>query len=70
MACERLGTDPQHAVVFEDAEVGIDAALNAGMLPVGVGDREQLPHATIWIDGFAYLHAAEFIRTLEQIRTL
>jgi beta-phosphoglucomutase len=70
MACERLGTDPQHAVVFEDAEVGIDAALNADMLPVGVGDRAQLPHAAIWIDGFAYLHAAEFIRTLEQIRTL
>ncbi len=68
MACERLSIDPKHAVVFEDAEVGIDASLNAGILPVGVGDASQLPHAAIWIDGFAYLHAAEFIRTLEQIR--
>ncbi|HLF63387.1 MAG TPA: beta-phosphoglucomutase [Saprospiraceae bacterium] len=67
LACERLGVDPRHAVVFEDAEVGIEAAENGNMLPVGVGDPSQLPHAAIVIDGFAYLHAAEFIRTLEQI---
>jgi beta-phosphoglucomutase len=68
IACERLGVEPEHAVVFEDAEVGIEAALNGRMLPVGVGDRAQLPLAAVVIDGFAYLHAAEFIRTLEQIR--
>lgn len=67
LACERLGVDPKHAAVFEDAEVGIDAAINGGMLPIGVGDPAHLPHATLVIDGFAYIHAAEFIHTLEQI---
>jgi len=67
IACKRLGVEPQHAVVFEDAEVGIEAAINGGMMPVGVGDPAHLPGAPVVIDGFAYLYAKEFIRTLEQI---
>jgi beta-phosphoglucomutase len=67
LACEKLGVDPKNAVVFEDAEVGIEAAINGGMLPVGVGDPAQLPLAALVIDGFAYLNAREFIRTLEEI---
>lgn len=67
LACSRLNIDPIHAVVFEDAEVGIEASINANILPVGVGDPAQLPKAALVIDGFVYLHASEFIRTLEQI---
>jgi beta-phosphoglucomutase len=68
LACEQLGVSPAEAVVFEDAEVGIDAAIAGGMFPVGVGDPEHLPHARIIIDGFAYLHAGDFLRTLQEIR--
>jgi beta-phosphoglucomutase len=68
LACEKMAVQPAEAVVFEDAEVGIDAAIAGGMFPVGVGDPEHLPHARIVIDGFAYLHAGDFLRTLQEIR--
>ena len=67
LACDKLGIDPKHTVVFEDAEVGIEAAINGGMLAVGVGERSALPLAATVIDGFTYIHAHEFIRTLEEI---
>jgi HAD superfamily hydrolase (TIGR01509 family) len=37
--CRRLGTDPHHAVAFEDSPVGVMAAHAAGMYVVGVPDR-------------------------------
>jgi beta-phosphoglucomutase len=67
LACSKLNIDPVNAVVFEDAEVGIEASINANILAIGVGDPADLPKAALVIDGFAYLHAPEFIRTLEQI---
>ena len=68
MACERLGVAPEDTVVFEDAEVGIDAAIEGGMFPVGVGDKDHLPHARILINGFADLHAADFLNRLQEIQ--
>ena len=38
--CRRLGTDPAHAVAFEDSPVGVMAAHAAGMFVVGVPDRD------------------------------
>lgn len=46
LAAEKLGVDPRDCVVFEDAEAGVEAALNAGMKCVGVGSIEQLGKAT------------------------
>jgi beta-phosphoglucomutase len=69
LACERLGVEPEHTVVFEDAEVGIEAAIAGGMLPVGVGAPDQLPHAAVIIPGFSDLDAASFLRTLEEIKS-
>lgn len=36
MAARRLSTEPQHAIVFEDALAGLTAARNAGMFAVAV----------------------------------
>lgn len=36
---DALGVDPSECVVFEDAQSGIEAALRAGMVAVGVGDQ-------------------------------
>jgi beta-phosphoglucomutase len=46
LAAEKLAVDPRDCVVFEDAEAGVEAALNAGMKCVGVGSIEQLGKAT------------------------
>jgi beta-phosphoglucomutase len=42
LAAEKLGIDPKNCVVFEDAEAGVEAALQAGMKCVGVGSPAQL----------------------------
>ncbi|MDZ4681052.1 MAG: beta-phosphoglucomutase [Saprospiraceae bacterium] len=55
-AAAALGVVPEHAIVFEDAEKGVEAALNGGFYAVGVGSPEVLGHAHYVIPGFAGLH--------------
>lgn len=45
LAASRLGVQPQHCVVFEDALAGIAAANTAGMRSIGIGDPEVLTEA-------------------------
>ena len=42
---ESLNLKPEECVVFEDARAGVEAALNAGMKAVGIGDSEILKRA-------------------------
>lgn len=44
-AAEELSITPEHCVVFEDAEAGIEAALNAGMKTIGIGTPVNLAKA-------------------------
>ncbi len=44
-AAQILGVSPKDCVVFEDAEAGVEAALNAGMKCVGIGSAKQLGKA-------------------------
>ena len=44
-AAEELSIAPAHCVVFEDAEAGIEAALNAGMKTIGIGTPVSLAKA-------------------------
>ena len=50
-----LNVKPVDAVVFEDAEAGVEAALNAGMKCVGIGSPKQLGKANLVIT-----HTADF----------
>ena len=47
-----LGVEPESCIVFEDAAKGIDAALNGGMVAVGIGTEESLGHAHYVMPGF------------------
>lgn len=49
LGAEKLGVVPSECVVFEDAKAGIEAALNAGMYSVGIGDPTILDKANIVI---------------------
>lgn len=52
LGARRLGVEPSQCVVFEDAIAGIQAARNAGMACVGIGEPETLAMADTVIPGF------------------
>ncbi|HBN96366.1 MAG TPA: beta-phosphoglucomutase [Firmicutes bacterium] len=52
LSASLLNTAPQNAVVFEDAQAGIEAALRAEMTAIGVGDPHILAAAHHVIPGF------------------
>jgi len=45
IAANDLGLAPEQCIVFEDALAGIQAANNAGMISIGIGDPEVLVEA-------------------------
>lgn len=47
LGAEKLDVKPEECVVFEDAKAGIEAAINAGMYSVGIGDPKVLDKANI-----------------------
>lgn len=47
LGAKQLGVSPFECVVFEDAKAGIEAAINAGMYSVGIGDPLVLNKANI-----------------------
>lgn len=49
MAAERVGADPAHCVVFEDAVLGVEAAKNGKMKCVGI-DRYNHPERLVKAD--------------------
>lgn len=49
-AARRLGVAPADCIVVEDAGSGVDAALAAGMVAVGVGPEDRVGHAHFRFD--------------------
>ena len=66
LGAELLGIAPEAAVVFEDAQAGVEAALRAGMKVIGVGDPQMLKHAHHVISGFASFDLAQLREVFAQ----
>jgi beta-phosphoglucomutase len=60
-AAQELNIKPNECIVFEDAEAGVEAALNGNMHSVGVGDDKILNKAEIVIPGFNNIKIETFL---------
>lgn len=60
-----LGVPPAACVVVEDAAVGVDAALAAGMWAVGLGPAERVGHAHLRFESLAGVTLADIRAGLE-----
>lgn len=50
---EALKVLPSQCIVFEDAEAGVEAAINAGMHCIGIGSKNILKKAHLVLSGFS-----------------
>lgn len=50
---EALKVLPSECIVFEDAEAGVEAAINAGMYCIGIGSKNILKKAHLVLAGFS-----------------
>ena len=64
LGAERTNSKPEESVVFEDAVAGIQAANNAGMLSIGIGEKEILKEADYVFQNFTEIEN-EFLEKLE-----
>ncbi len=62
-ASEKLTLQPEECIVFEDARAGITAANSAGMLSIGIGNKEVLKEAAYNFHDFTEIEI-EFIKNI------
>ena len=63
IAAKKLQKEPSDCVVFEDSVAGVEAANRAGMLSIGIGDREVLKNADYVFEDFTSIDI-EFIKVI------
>jgi beta-phosphoglucomutase len=61
---EALHIKPEECIVFEDAEAGIEAAINGGFKCVGIGSPENLSNANYVMSGFKDAIFEEIIKLI------
>ena len=64
LGAQAIGAEPKECIVFEDAEKGVEAALDGGFYTVGVGSHDVLDEAHIVIPGFEYIDYSEVLEAL------
>lgn len=60
-AAGMIGIETGRCVVFEDASAGVEAALNAGMICVGIGEKKILKDAHMVINGLYEMNINKLI---------
>ena len=68
-AAEMVGIRPEECVVFEDAVAGVQAALNAGMMCIGIGSPEVLTKAHFVVPGLYEMNVGK-LREIENVKQL
>ncbi len=58
---EALGLEPANCIVFEDAQAGVQAAINGGMKVVGVGQQNNLEGANLVIKDLSEISVSQII---------
>ncbi len=67
-AAEMLSADPGKCVVFEDAIAGVQAALNAGMMCIGIGSANILKDAHFVVAGLYEMNLEKLLIIGNEIR--
>jgi beta-phosphoglucomutase len=67
-AAEMLKIKPENCIVFEDAVAGVKAALNAGMICVGIGSEEILTEAHSVVPGLKMMNLKKLRKIEKAIR--
>jgi len=67
-AAEMVNVKPRKCVVFEDAVAGVQAALNAGMMCIGVGSPKILIKAHYVVSGLKEMNIERLITIEKNIR--
>ena len=60
-AAVKMGVDPGNCAVIEDAASGVQAALAANMLAIGIGPSERVGHAHLRYDSIAEIDLDEIL---------
>ena len=68
-AAEKLGVECDRCLVIEDAEAGIEAALAAGMLAVGLGPHERVGNASVVLPSLDGVHWSNLQPQLIPVQT-
>ncbi|WP_445012717.1 beta-phosphoglucomutase [Aquimarina penaris] len=63
IGAQELGVSPENCIVFEDSVAGVQAANNANMISIGIGDAEVLHEADYIFNDFTEIRE-EFINNL------
>ena len=63
-AAELIGLLPSNCLVFEDAQAGIEAAKNAGMKCIAIGDPSLLKGADLTVSGLDQITVSEALTIL------
>ncbi len=68
VAARMLGLNPEKCIVFEDAVAGVQAALSAGMICVGIGSPGILAEAHSVVPGLKDMNLARLNEIVKKIR--
>ena len=67
-AASMVGIRPGNCIVFEDAVAGVQAALNAGMMCIGVGSAKILTEAHFVVSGLNEMNLEKLLTIEKEIR--